>query len=265
MNPEPPKLRLIALLVSNQIDSRHLRSNPGGKIVADSSSELMVDFGGGRYQYFFNYGVIVLSGYAEEEIQPAIKQSEPFFKGQVSPQLREDFHLEPSPDQELELDIDRIRASRTDQQSIRIMMMNMAQSIALDRYNSVAENLLDEVKGFTRELEKNGRLQMGRRNIMRFIGKALGTKNDITDNIYIFDSPEIVWDDPYLDQLYQSLRRHFDIRVRTNEIEYTLRTISENLDTYREIYNQREASKLEWIIILLILVEVLDMLATRFL
>ena len=264
MHTGPSSLRLTALLVSNQIDIRSLRSNAGGTIIADSSFELFLDFGNGRYQYLFNYGVIVLAGYTEDEIQPAISKSEAFFKGPVLPQLREDFHLESIDEQVLDLESDRIRTSRKDPQVMRIIMMNMAQSLALDRYNNVAENLLDEVKGFTRELEKNGKLQMGRRNMMRFIGKALSTKNDITDNIYIFDSPEMVWEDAYLDRLYQSLRKHFDIRVRTNEIEYTLRTISENLDTFREIYNQREASQLEWIIILLILVEVIDLLATRF-
>lgn len=260
-----PALRLTALLVANQIDIRTLRLNASGKIIADSSSELLIDFGNGRYQYFFNYGVIVVAGYTEEEIQPAISRSSEYFKGPVSPQLREDFHLESMDEDAFDLENARIKTSRTDPPSLRIIMMNMAQSIALDRYNNVAENLLDEVKGFTHELEKNGKLQMGRLDMMRFIGKALGTKNDITDNIYIFDSPEMVWEDAYLDRLYQSLRKHFDIRVRTNEIEYTLRTISENLDTFREIYNQREASQLEWIIIVLILVEVLDLLATRFL
>jgi uncharacterized Rmd1/YagE family protein len=57
--------------------------------------------------------------------------------------------------------------------------------------------------------------------------------------------------------------KHFDLRVRFSEIEYTLRIIEDNLHVFREISHQRESSLLEWIIILLILVEVIDMIVTR--
>ena len=101
--------------------------------------------------------------------------------------------------------------------------------------------------------------------MMRFIGRALGTQNEIAENIYIFDAPDLVWDDEYLDRLNQGLSKHFDLRVRFSEIEYTLRIIEDNLRVFSEIINQRESSLLEWIIILLILVEVFDLLITKLL
>jgi uncharacterized Rmd1/YagE family protein len=100
---------------------------------------------------------------------------------------------------------------------------------------------------------------------MKFIGKALNTQNDIADNIYIFDAPELVWDDEYLDTLQKGLKQQFDLRVRFSEIEYTMRIIEDNLSVFREISHQRESSILEWIIILLILVEVFDLLISKLL
>jgi len=44
-----------------------------------------------------------------------------------------------------------------------------------------------------------------------------------------------------------------------------LRIIEDNLRVFSEIINQRESSLLEWIIILLILVEVFDLLITKLL
>jgi uncharacterized Rmd1/YagE family protein len=61
------------------------------------------------------------------------------------------------------------------------------------------------------------------------------------------------------------LIKHFDLRVRFSEIEYTLRIIEDNLSVFREIINQRESSLLELIIIILILVEVFDLLITKLL
>jgi uncharacterized Rmd1/YagE family protein len=124
---------------------------------------------------------------------------------------------------------------------------------------------LTEVRGFAKELEATGKLKISRKNMMRFLGRALNTQNDIAENIYIFDAPELVWDDEYLDKLHQGLIKHFDLRVRFSEIEYTLRIIEDNLSVFREIINQRESNILELIIIVLILVEVFDLLITKLL
>ena len=100
---------------------------------------------------------------------------------------------------------------------------------------------------------------------MRFIGKALNTQNDIAENIYIFDAPDLVWEDEYLDKLHQGLMKYFDLRIRFSEVEYTLRIIEDNLSVFREIIHQRESSLLEYIIIVLILVEVFDLLISKIL
>jgi hypothetical protein len=42
--------------------------------------------------------------------------------------------------------------------------------------------------------------------------------------------------------------KHFDLRVRFSEIEYTLRMIKDNLTVFREIIHQRESTLLEFII-----------------
>jgi uncharacterized Rmd1/YagE family protein len=74
-----------------------------------------------------------------------------------------------------------------------------------------------------------------------------------------------VWDDEYLDRLHIGLMKHFDLRLRFSEIEYTLQIIENNLRVFREITHQRESNTLEWIIILLILVEVFDLFISKLL
>lgn len=153
----------------------------------------------------------------------------------------------------------------TDDSVIRVTMLNLGQSVALDHYNGLSENLLTEIKGFTNDLQSTGRLNINRKNMMKFIGRALNTQNDIADNIYIFDAPEQVWENEYLDTLHQGLMKHFDLKVRFSEIEYTLRIIQSNLSVFREISNQRESNRLEWIIVILILIEVFDLFISKFL
>ncbi|HMU66570.1 MAG TPA: hypothetical protein PKE57_05475, partial [Cellvibrionaceae bacterium] len=80
-----------------------------------------------------------------------------------------------------------------------------------------------------------------------------------------FDAPDLVWYDDYLDKLHQGLMKHFDLRVRFSEVEYTMRIIAENLAAFREIIHQRESNFLEYIIIALIFVEVLDLIIAKLL
>ncbi|HXH17911.1 MAG TPA: RMD1 family protein [Chitinophagales bacterium] len=253
------------MLVAKQLDIKGIKTFLDIKPVADTSSELLYDFGNGKVKYYFNFGVVVFSGFSEEEMKWTIKSVQAFQKNPLSAWLREDFEIKAEPGKDMTLEFNKVVVGVIDVKVMRIVMFNLAQSVAIDYFNSVGESLLDEVKNFTNQLETTGKLKISRTNMLRFMGKALNTQNDIAENIYIFDAPELVWDDEYLDKLHQALIKHFDLRVRFSELEYTLRIIEDNLTVFREIYHQRESSLLEWIIIALILVEIIHLIISEIL
>jgi len=256
-------IKLSAIRVANQIDLKGVKSTLQAKPIGDSSSELFYHCGNGKYQYYFNYGVIVFCGHDETEIQSSVKQVEAHLR-HPDQWLRDDHILQVMTGRELNFEFDHVTVDHVDDSIIRVTMLNLGQSIALDHYNEISENLLTEIKGFTNDLQSTGRLSINRKNMMKFIGRALNTQNDIADNIYIFDAPEQVWENEYLDALHKGLIKHFDLKVRFSEIEYTLRVIQSNLSVFREISNQRESNRLEWIIVILILIEVFDLFISKF-
>jgi len=254
-------MKLSAIRIANQLDLKAIKAFLDLKPLADSSSELFYGLGNDKYQYYFNYGVIAFSGHSEDEIKQATEIIQPFLK---SPDtwLRDDHEISVH-EGVLQFEFNEVIVDHIDDKVVRIGMFNLAQSVALDHYHHTSENLLTEIRGFTNHLEATGKLKINRRNMMKFIGRALNTNNDIADNIYIFDAPEIVWENEYLDNLNKGLMKHYDLRVRFSEIEYTLRIIEDNLRVFREISAQRESSFLELIIILLILVEVFDLFISK--
>jgi required for meiotic nuclear division protein 1 len=259
-------VKLSAFLVASQIDIKGVKNFLDIKPMADSSWELLYSFGGNKYQYYFNYGVIVFAGYTEDEMKWAVKAIAAHQKNPLTTWLRDDHMINVEEGTSgFSFDFNQVILDRLDEKIIRICMLNLAQSVALDYYHGVGENLLTEVKGFANQLEVTGRLKISRKNMMRFIGKALNTQNEVAENIYIFDAPDLTWEDEYLDKLHQGLMKYFDLRVRFNEIEYTLRIIEDNLSVFREIIHQRESTLLEFIIIILILVEVFDLFITKLL
>lgn len=261
----PQNVKLSAFLVANQFDIKGIKAFLDIKPLADTSSELFYEFAGQKYQYFFNFGVVVFSGYTEDEMKWAIKTVQSFQRDPSNNWMRDDHEINVQENSGIVFEFDELTVDKVDAKVIRITMFNLAQSVALDHYHGVTENLLTEVKGFADQLERTGKLKISRKNMMRFLGRALNTQNDIAENIYIFDAPDLVWDDEYLDKLHQGLMKHFDLRVRFSEVEYTLRIIEDNLSVFREIIHQRESNILEYIIIILILVEVFDLLLTKIL
>jgi uncharacterized Rmd1/YagE family protein len=257
-------VKLSAFLVANQLDIKGIKAFLEIKPLADTSSELFYGFSGGKYQYYCNYGILVFAGYTEEEMKYGIKTVFAYQKNPVVGWLRDEFQIRVE-GSETRFDFNEVILEKVDQKVIHIAMLNLAQSVVLEYYNSVSENLLSELKLFTNQLELTGKLRISRVNMRKFLGRALNTQNDIAENIYIFDAPDITWEEEYLDKLHQGLIKHFDLRVRFSEIEYTMRIIEDNLTVFRELLHQRESSLLEYIIILLILVEVFDMLITKLL
>ncbi len=257
-------MKLSAIRVANQLDLKGIKAFLDLKPLADSSSELFYSLAPDKYQYFFNYGVIVFTGYSEEEIKIAVKSIQPYQKSS-SDWIRDDHDITVREGATIEFLFDQVIVDHIDEKVIRIGMFNLAQSVALDHYHHTSEHLLTEIRSFTNHLAATGKLKISRRNMMKFIGRALNTQNDIADNIYIFDAPDLVWDNEYLDNLHKGLMKHYDLRVRFSEVEYTLRIIEDNLHMFREIYSQRESSLLEWIIITLILVEVVDLFLSKLL
>ncbi len=256
-------IQLSAVRVANQLDLKGIKAFLDLKPVSDSSSELFYGFGSNKYQYYFNYGVIVFSGHSEDEVKLTVKTIHSFLKSPVANWMRDLHEITVEPASELKFEFNQVVVDRLDSKVIQITMLNLAQSVALDFYHDASDNLLTEIKGFANNLETTGKLKISRTNMMKFIGRALNTQNDIADNIYIFDAPEQVWDDEYLDRLHQGLIKYYDLKVRFSEIEYTLKIIDNNLRVFREISHQRESSILEWIIIALILVEVFDLLISK--
>jgi uncharacterized Rmd1/YagE family protein len=258
-------IKLSAFLIANQLDIKGIKGFLDIKPLADSYSELFYNLSQDKFQYYFNFGVVVFAGYTEDEMLLAMKAVHSYQKNPAANVLRDDHEIKVEEGSEVAFAFDEIVVARMDDKVIRITMFNLAQSVALDRYRDVTENLLTGVKGFANQLEVTGKLKISRKSMKRFFGRALNTQNDISENIYIFDAPDLVWDDECLDKLHRGLIRHFDLRVRFNEVEYTLRIIEDNLTVFREIIHQRESNLLEYIIILLILVEVFDLFISKFL
>jgi uncharacterized Rmd1/YagE family protein len=75
----------------------------------------------------------------------------------------------------------------------------------------------------------------------------------------VFDSPPETWENESLTKIDAGLKRTFDLQVRVRMIGEGLSIIRDNLELFLSLLQNRNSTMLEWIIIVLILVEVLNL------
>ena len=88
-------------------------------------------------------------------------------------------------------------------------------------------------------------------------------RNRIAENIYVFDSPPETWENENLNKADADLKRTFDLQVRVRTIHEGLSIVRDNLEVFLGLLQHRNSSILEWIVIILILVEVLNLVIEK--
>ncbi len=112
-------------------------------------------------------------------------------------------------------------------------------------------------------MKLKSKLDISGKNLKKYIGKTLNLKNRIAENLYIFDSPPETWEDEQLNKIDVGLKKTFDLQERFRNISEGLQIIKDNLELFKDILQYRNSNMLEWIIIILIAVEVLNLLLDK--
>lgn len=137
-----------------------------------------------------------------------------YYINHLDNRLQEDFIIEKKEILHPEFLYNSLSVSEINDDIIRIAILQVAQSLALDFYQDVAQQLFDDTVHLTNQLETYGRLKISKRKLLKFIGKTLNTKNRIIDNLYIYDTPPVVWEDETLGKVNDGLTKTFDISIR---------------------------------------------------
>jgi uncharacterized Rmd1/YagE family protein len=253
-------MKISAFYIAEGIRLKELKEAYAGSLLQENPYELFYRVDESSYFYVFDYGAVVFANMDDTDMSKNLALLQPMCLRPLPEKIRENFEILLKPNEPLHVGFNSLTCPKMTEDVAKIAMMNVAHSVSMDFYTRRAEELLAEIHVFTNQMEHEGAIQISRSNMIRFIGRMLNSKNRIIENLFIFDSPDLTWDDEYLDKIHHGLARTFDIQSRFKEVEYTFKVIEDNLSVFRELYLHRESSKLEWIIIVLICIEVFDLI-----
>jgi uncharacterized Rmd1/YagE family protein len=146
-----------------------------------------------------------------------------------------------------------------------IVALSVAQSAAMEYYERIVDDMFTNTDRIVDKLEKRGTISIfGTKRLHRFIGTAIGTRNEVISVLHLLDKPDAAWDDPGAEKIYQELRAEFDLGDRYQSMELKLRSVQEALELVTDVARDRRMVLLETLIVLLIVIEVVLSLMDRF-
>jgi uncharacterized Rmd1/YagE family protein len=251
-------VRIEAVQLAESFNMKKFRSDFRAEAHSGSTSEVFYALEQNqRYLYVFDYGVVVFANYdavAKSEFVNFIKN---YATTLVDLDLSEEYRIETEATlQKVIVKNNYVTVSQIDSSLMRIVMLNIAQSVALEYYEVLTDELITSSKHYILELEQRGKLSISKTNLLKYIGKVLNVKNSIVDNLYILDDPNLVWDNEELNLLNRHLKANFDINTRFKDLDYRLQIVENNLRLFTDVLNVRESSRLEWVVIILIALEI---------
>lgn len=254
--------KVVSYQVAESIDVKSVSQAFKSELYYNDPAELFYRTGADQFVYVFKYGAVCFLNYDELQVSAFLQFIRPFCKNPFEHNFTDGFLVQ-TESKELRVGFNQINIPASDINILRLVMLNVAQSVALDYYEYQTDKLLEETNTYTQTLETKGRLGLSNKKLKQYIGRTLLLRNRIAENIYVFDSPPETWEDENLNKVDVDLKRTFDLHVRVRTLQEGLSIVRDNLELFRDMLQHRDSKILEWIIIALILVEVLNLIVEK--
>ncbi len=138
--------------------------------------------------------------------------------------------------------------------SLIIIAHVVSQSVALGLYE---QKLADYYEKSRKLIDAADTFSIFKRTrLARFAKQLVLIRHDMLIELYLLDKPNILWDDEDAELLYNRLAYSLELKDRFDVVEYKLNNIKDDIVMVMDLTNHNHSSFLEWIIIVLIAVEI---------
>lgn len=139
---------------------------------------------------------------------------------------------------------------------LKIVSLALAQSVALDAVEAEVSQALARFGPVVRALRDEGRLVSRQKDLLRTVGFAMSVRAAVLDTLTLFDDPPETWESEALAHLDGALFDQFDLEERLAAVNQKVAYLQDAGAAVLEVLAHRKDQRLEWVIIVLILVEV---------
>jgi uncharacterized Rmd1/YagE family protein len=246
------RFRVRAILVAERIDLKAL-----GAAEALATNPLTVEVRGGGGASLFRFGVVVFFAVAPMEEISFLRELQPLVvNAYATPEIEElEVQLEPGSEELVKAGVIYLQDLAIER--FQVIADILSKSALLSLYEKQVSSEFDHVEQLATELQRTGRIPGKGPEFLKKIGALLLVEQRMVGRAEVTEKPEILWDNPDLEGLFARLEDEYELRERHSAIERKLGLISQTSHTLLELLSSRHTLRVEWYIVILIVLEIL--------
>lgn len=146
---------------------------------------------------------------------------------------------------------------KLDMNNVGIISKVIAQSVAMDYYGIIVDELLAKFAAVNTAVNKQGGqfTEMERNTLFQVVAQNNSIFIDMVSKLGVMDRSDTAWNFSQYEGIFEGMRNEFEIQERFEQIEFKLNLIQQNAKFFLEVFQDQKSTFLEWVIILLITFE----------
>ncbi|XP_070573314.1 required for meiotic nuclear division protein 1 homolog [Ptychodera flava] len=132
----------------------------------------------------------------------------------------------------------------------------MALSVKLAIWEYSLDRFVGSIEWVPENLKAGKKLKMSMVEVMKRVGELFAFRHSINLSSDLLMTPDFYWDRDHLEHIYVRMCKYLNITRRTKVMNEKLNHCSEMIELMRTHLNDKHSIRLEWMIILLIMIEV---------
>lgn len=163
-------------------------------------------------------------------------------------------HIDPNHSEAFSITNEAIILREESLLSLNVIALAVSQSVGLEHYEKRLDTLFSQSRKIVESIHN---FSISRRShLMQFAKRLALTRHDMVSNLLLLDKPNILWDNEEAETLYNRLAFVLELYDRHEIALSKLSQIKEDVMLVMDIINHKKSEFLEWIIIVLIAVEI---------
>ena len=218
-------------------------------------TRVVASYEGDRWIVAYDFGAIVFVN-VDAEMQRTVLEAYASSAKDDRETTEESISLVIDPAVPQETRFDRVVVPALGREVVEIVSFVLAQSAAMEYYERDVDQIFVGLRKASATIAEKGTFHGSEKDMLRFVGSAMITRNEIISTLALLDTPQLAWNAEPLDKLFRALRDLFEIEDRYRALDHKLTVVQDNLSIFVDLTQRRRGLYLELAVLLLIAVEV---------
>lgn len=132
----------------------------------------------------------------------------------------------------------------------------IALSVKLSIWEASLDRYIENIAYITQDMKEGKKIRLTREQVFQKTGQLFGLRHRINLSSDLLDTPDFYWDREEMEKLFMATHSYLNINKRTKVMNEKLNHCIELMDLLSSHLNDNHHVRLEWMIIVLIMIEV---------